>query len=59
MRSGIYVLRVETRQSAARFNTYTTFDIIEPPFALLCSGIQMKHPQISLENGSVHIRAKM
>lgn len=57
-RSGIYMLRFDQRQSAAAVNVWNTFAELEQPFSLLCSGIEIKHPQMRFENGRVAMRIK-
>jgi hypothetical protein len=58
-RSGIYQLRFEQRQSSALVNVWNTFDVVEPPFALLCAGLEIAHPQVRIEDNSVNVRAKL
>jgi hypothetical protein len=57
-RSGLYMLRFTERQSDAANNVWNTFDALEQPFSLLCAGIEIKHPQARIENGSFHMNIK-
>lgn len=48
------MLRFNQRQSDAANNVWNTFDALEQPFCFLCSGIEIKHPQFRIENGTFH-----
>jgi hypothetical protein len=52
------MLRFDQRQSAAAVNVWNTFAELEQPFSLLCSGIEIKHPQTRIENDRVVMHIK-
>jgi len=52
------MLRFDQRQSAAVVNVWNTFAELEQSFALLCGGIEIKHPQMRIEHGRIVMNIK-